>query len=64
VSLSSEVCAKAENLSTVLILNLKLNMKGKGAINIGLCFLLIFAVSVVECCPDVTKELFYFMLPV
>lgn len=61
---SLEVCAKAENLRAVFILNLNLNVKGKGVIHIGLCFLLIFAVSVVEHCPGITKELFCFTLPV
>lgn len=57
VPLSLEVCAKAENFRTVFILNLNLNVKGKGVINKDLCFLLTFAVSVVECCPGITKEL-------
>lgn len=57
MSLSLEVCAKAENIKAVFILDLNLSVKGKGVINIGLCFLLVFEVSGVECCPGTKKEL-------
>lgn len=63
MSLSLEVCAKAENLQAVFILDLNLNVQDKGVINIGPCFLLIFEVSVVECCPGTKKELLSVTLP-
>lgn len=63
VSLSLEVCAKAENCRAVFIINLNLNVKSKGVMNVRLFFPLIFAVGVVECCPGITKELFCFTFP-
>lgn len=60
VSLSLQVHVKAENLRPVFILKLNLCGKGKGVINTGLWFPLIFVVSIAACCLGIVKELLWY----